>query len=255
MSIFRATGDAFAPTGHARGPWDPGAMHGGAPAALAARAAEALAPDFRLARLTLEFLGAVPLAPLTVTAQIVRPGRRLQLAEVELAGADRPVCRGRAMLLRRGELDDVPRGDPVALDAPGPEAALDRLDMGEGESFGGTGMDVRLVRGHLYENGPATAWFRMAEPLVDDEPPSPAARAVAAADFGNGISRVLDWDRWLFINTDLTVHLHREPVGEWVALDSRTVLEPNGSGLAWSTLHDAQGQIGVGLQSLFVDRR
>src|SRR3712207_5692455 len=116
-------------------------------------------------------------------------------------------------------------------------------------------MDVRFVRGHIEEVGPAVAWFRFDQPLVDDETPSPTQRAIAAADFGNGVSRVLDWDRWLFINTDLTVHLHREPEGEWVGLDARTVIERNGSGLAVSDLHDERGPIGVGLQTLFVAPR
>jgi hypothetical protein len=254
--IFTREDGAYAPTGHARGPWDPNALHGGAPAALLTREIERLAPEMRVARLTIEFLGAVPLAPLTVAADIVRPGRRLQLAEAELATAadGRAACRARAVLLRRGDVPGVPPGDPPRLDAPPPESA-ERLDMGAGESFGGTGMDIRFVTGHLYRPGPAVGWFRIAEPLVAGEEPSPAQRAVAAADFGNGASRVLDWDEWLFINTDLTVHLHREPEGEWVAIDARTALEPDGTALAWSALHDRRGAIGVALQSLFVDRR
>ena len=252
--IFGRDGDLYVPTGHARGPWDPNALHGGAPAALVMREIEALAPEMRVARLTLEFMGAVPLAPLSVSAEVVRPGRRFQLAEAELVSGDRVGCRARAVLLRRGDLPDVPRGDPAELDIAGPDT-VERLDMGAGESFGGTGMDIRFVTGHLYTPGPAAGWFRMAEPLVDDEQPSPAQRAVAAADFGNGASRVLDWDEWLFINTDLTVHLHREPAGEWVAIDARTALEPDGTGVAWSTLHDERGAIGIALQSLFVDRR
>ena len=63
--IFGRDGDAFVPTGHAVGPWDPGQMHGGAPAALLVRALEALAPEMQLARLTVEFLGTVPLEPVT----------------------------------------------------------------------------------------------------------------------------------------------------------------------------------------------
>jgi Thioesterase-like superfamily len=252
--IFRRDGDAFVPTGHARGPWDPDALHGGAPAALVARAVERLAPEMRLARLTLEILGPVPLAPLTVEAELVRPGRRFQLAEATLASGDGVACRARAVLLRRGDVDGVPPGDAPALHAPAPDT-VERLDMGRGDSFGGTGMDVRFVRGHLFEDGPAVGWFRLAQPLVDDEEPSPAQRAMAAADFGNGASRIVDWDEWLFVNTDLTVHLQRDPVGEWVALDARTSLEPDGSGLAVSELHDERGPIGVALQSLFVDRR
>jgi hypothetical protein len=252
--IFRREGETYVPTQHAVGPWDPNALHGGAPAALIAREVEQLAPEMRIARLTMEFFGAVPLAPLTLSAEITRPGRRLQVAEAELRSGDRTAIKARAMLVRRGDLPDIPAGDAPTIDLPPPDG-VERLDMGAGESFGGTGMDIRFVGGHLYEMGPARGWFRMAEPLVDAEPPSPAARACAAADFGNGASRVLDWDDWLFVNTDLTVHLHREPAGEWVALDARTALEPDGTGMAWSDLFDAAGHLGVSLQTLYVDHR
>jgi hypothetical protein len=137
-------------------------------------------------------------------------------------------------------------------DAP---SSVERLVMPGGESFGGTGMDIRLIRGDLYEDGPAAGWLRLDQPLVHGEEPSPAQRAAAASDFGNGISRVVDWDHWLFVNTDLTVHLHRDPEGEWVGLDAHTVLQPDGSGLAVSTLHDERGAVGVALQTLYVDRR
>ena len=78
---------------------------------------------------------------------------------------------------------------------------------------------------------------------------------MAAADFGNGVSRIVDFDRYLFVNTDLTVHLHREPAGEWVLLDARTRLEPHGAGLAQSILSDERGPLGLAAQSLFVADR
>lgn len=254
--IFRhdPENDLYVPTGHARGPWDPNALHGGAPAALLARAAEAQAPGMRLARLTLEFLGPVPLAPLAVTAEVVKPGRRFQLVEAQVAAGGRAAAKARAMLIRRGDTPDVPEGDPPAPLTTQPQGA-ERLQMPGGESFGGTGMDIRFVDGDLFRDGPATGWFRLDQPLVGDEEPTPAQRACAAADFGNGASRVVDWDEWLFVNTDLTVHLHRDPEGEWIGLDARTVLQADGTGLATSTLHDHRGPIGTAHQSLYVDRR
>ena len=72
----------------------------------------------------------------------------------------------------------------------------------------------------------------MRVPLVEGEEPSPLVRVMAAADSGNGVSATLDWNEWLFINTDLTVHLHRMPEGEWVCLDAVTIPEPNGIGMA-----------------------
>jgi hypothetical protein len=92
-------------------------------------------------------------------------------------------------------------------------------------------------------------------PIVAGEETSPLQRAVAFADFGNGLSRALDFAMHLFVNTDLTVHLHREPAGEWVALDARTDLDATGAGQAVSVLRDERGRIGVAAQSLFVAAR
>jgi Thioesterase-like superfamily len=254
-ALFTRDGDGFVATGHTRGPWDPGAMHGGAPSALIARAIEEIAPEHRIARLTVEFLGAVPIGPVTTTAEITRSGRRFQVAEATVSAGGREACRARASLLRRGDVQGLPPTDGVAV-GRAPDA-VERSEFPEmtGEGFALTAMDIRFADGTFTEPGPATAWFRLDLPLVEGEEPSPAQRAIAAADFGNGISRILDWHEWLFVNTDLTVHLHREPEGEWVALDAETVLDANGSGLATSTLHDRRGPIGVAAQSPFVEHR
>jgi hypothetical protein len=143
----------------------------------------------------------------------------------------------------------APDGPETARPDPFP------VQDGHAEGFHRTAMDIRFLGGTDYGLGPALAWFRFKRPLVDDEWPSPLARVVGAADFGNGVSRVVDFDSYLFVNTDLTVHLHREPVGEWVLLDARTRLEAHGAGLARSILSDERGQLGLAAQSLFVAPR
>jgi hypothetical protein len=254
--VFRSDGDLFVPSGHARGPWDPGMQHGGAPAALIARAIEALAPDFQLARLTVDFLRAVPLEPMRVSAEIWRPGRRMQLARATLALADgQEMCRADAVLLERQELDGLPantEGEPMRPLPDGLEIN-DFSFIGE-EWFGRSAMELRYAAGS-WEPGPAKVWFRPMRPFVDDEPPSSAMRAVAAADFSNGVSRELPFDDWLFINTDLAIALHRQPAGEWVGLDTRTIIGPDGVGLTATTVHDVDGPVGRAQQTLYVGRR
>lgn len=61
--------------------------------------------------------------------------------------------------------------------------------------------------------------------------------------------------RFLFINTDLSVHLHRMPGGEWVCLEARTFPESNGVGLADTALYDERGRIGRSAQTLLVRTR
>ena len=99
-----------------------------------------------------------------------------------------------------------------------------------------------------------------------DAPAPPAARRRARepararsrrrADFGNGVSAVAAVRAaTLFINADLHIHLHREPRGEWIGLDARTLLHAGGTALAESVLHDLDGPVGRAFQTLVVQAR
>ncbi len=261
IAIFTRDGDELVPTPHAVGPWDPGQLHGGAPSALVVRAVQALAPGMQLARCTFEFLGPVPLAPVEVTAAIVKPGKRFALAEAQLTAAGRPVLLARVVLLRRGEPMALPAGAawPDGLPCEGPRESVPQPSAGTSapgaQGFHLTGMELRYGGGTRFGGERSLAWFRLAGPLVEGEETVPAARAVAAADFGNGISHVLDFRTHLFVNTDLSVTLLRDPVGDWVLLDARTRIDPAGIGWASSTLHDERGPIGFAQQTLFVQER
>ena len=91
-------------------------------------------------------------------------------------------------------------------------------------------------------------------PVVPGEEPSPLQRVAAAADFGNGVAAPARFDELRFINADLSIHLHRLPVGEWVCLDSVMWLSDQGVAQAESALHDEEGPIGRSLQSLLLER-
>jgi len=254
--IFGTDGDLLVPTDHARSPWDPGMQHGGAVSAVLARALERVAPDFQLARLTVDLLAPVPLAPFRVDADVWKPGRRLQLARATLTMQDgREMARAGAVLLHRQELHDLPEdtAGPPLPGKPG-EGELDDFDRGTDDAFHRTGVEMRWIEG-TWRRGPGTVWVRLAHPVVDDEDPTPAMRAAAAADFSLGVSRVLAIREWIFINPDLTVQLHRPPVGEWVALDARSIAEPGGVGLSIATLHDGSGPVGTAQQTLYITPR
>ena len=82
----------------------------------------------------------------------------------------------------------------------------------------------------------------------------PPQGAHPAADLGNVVWGALPRGQFLFINTDLTVYLHRQPEGEWICLDASTDVDPHGAGVAYSRLYDERGPIGHSLQALFIDR-
>lgn len=256
-SFFEPDGEAFVATDLTRGPWDPSFQHAGPPAALIGREVERAAggDTKRVGRITFEILRPVPVARLTLSAEVVRPGGNVDLVEARLADDDGPVMLGRAWRVRSGAVDVPEDREPAP---PGPDEgrsvpffAVPHLD-GPGYH---TAMEVSFISGAFRESGPATVWMRMREPLLPDEEPSPLVRVLVAADSGNGVSSRLDPTQVLFINTDLTVHLLRMPVGEWVCLDARTTLGGSTLGLAQSALYDEQGALGHALQTLYVAER
>jgi hypothetical protein len=268
-AFYVSHGGRFVSSELTRGPWDPNSQHAGPPAALVARALERTATDpdapgreteeaagWFLGRITFEILRPVPIAPLTVHTEVVRPGKSVQLLSASLRSEEGEVIRASAWRLarRRVELPDEieRRQSPI----PGPAEATEEEFFATGQDVGyHTAMEYRFVAGRFLDQGPATVWMRMRYPLVEGEEPTPLQRVLAAADSGNGVSATLDWSRYLFINVDLSVHLHRMPEGEWVCLDAITLPEPEGVGLADTALHDERGRLGRALQTLLVRER
>ena len=206
-------------------------------------------------RVTYEILRPVPIATLTAEARIVRPGRSVELVEASLAGPEGPVMRATAWRLRSRsvELDPAPALEPPAH---GPADGEERDFFPTGVDVGyHTAMEYRFVSGSFTAPGPAVVWMRMRYPLVEGEQPSPLQRVMAAADSGNGVSAALDYKRFIFINTDLSVHLHRLPATDWVCLDAVTWPEPEGVGISDTLLWDERGRIGRAVQTLLVRSR
>jgi hypothetical protein len=254
-AVYERRDGALVATGLARGPWDPGAQHGGAPAAVLMRAFEQCEPvaDLAIARVTYEFVRPVPLGELRVEAEVVRPGRRIQLLEAGVFTPDGlEVVRARALRVVRSDTDAGAAAPPPS----GPDAGkLARLDHVSYEVFPNDGMEIRFVSGSYYEPGPATAWFRLRVPVVAGEEPSGLQRLAAAADFPNGIATALSWQEHLFINPDLTVYVEREPVGEWICLEAKMTSVRGGVGLTEAVLYDREGRVGRSMQALYVARR
>jgi hypothetical protein len=245
-------GGRYRATERTSGPWDPRHQHAGPPSALLTGLLERTAPreDMVLARVTVEILGAVPIAEVSVSTAVERPGRSVELLSGEVSADGRVVLRARAWRVLGspvGTEDEAPVARPEAADPPPPEL---------GESFGyANAVEWRWASGGWTRRGPATVWTRMRVPVVAGEEPSPRQRVMVVADSGNGASNVLDWARFMFINTELTVHFLREPVGEWVLLDARTQIAEGGAGLATSVLSDATGPVARGAQALLVAPR
>ncbi|WP_241695081.1 thioesterase family protein [Streptomyces sp. C] len=209
----------------------------------------------RIARITYEILRPVPIGELEVTTSVLRSGRGTEVVEAALAPAGgAPVMLARALRIRVAE-EPVPAVVPAAVLPPPGEVGVTPFFPVPWETGYHSSVETRFTEGAFVEAGPGTCWMRMRVPLVAGEEVRPLDRVLVAADSGNGISAVMDFGRFVFVNGDLTVHLHRHPVGEWVCVEARTSVDAAGIGLADSRLHDEKGPIGRGAQSLFVAGR
>jgi hypothetical protein len=265
-AFYSVDGERATPSELTRGPWDPSAQHAGPPAALLARALELCEPrdgargcgatggrgaSWSFGRVTVEILAPVPIEPLTVSARVARPGRSVELLEARLAGPGGEVMRATGWRLAEADItanwerEEPPTGREHA-------EALEFFPTGESVGWH-TAMEIVFARGRFLEPGPATVWMRPRVELVEGEPISPLQRVMLAADGGNGVSAPLDWSRFIFINTDLTVHLLRPLRGEWVCLDSVTHVD--GIGMTDTALWDDEGRIGRAAQTLLVRAR
>lgn len=257
-------GGRFQATALTRGPWHPEHQHAGPPIALACRGIEQAAQAHGLAhlsRLTANLLRPVPIGELAVEVAADYVGRNAGHFSARLIAAGKEVARFTALAQRENEVvlptdrpadptDTLPGRAPADPDASAPA----RFPFA-GRHVGYADLvENRVARGQLFK-GPCAAWFRLCRPLLEGEDTSAYQRVAVAADSGNGISAVLDYQRYSFVNSDLTINLLRRPLGEWICLDARTHLGTQGSGLAESMLFDRQGLVGVATQSLAIRQR
>jgi hypothetical protein len=266
-SLFEVQGDLFVPTEFSRGPWDPQHLHGGAPAALMTGALEALAgPDRSVSRIAVELMRPVPMEPLALSTSVIRGGRKVSIFEATLsvASSNVTVASARGTAIARSPSEPIDRTAPLL----GPDEAVDHpSDPSEfGLAFHTDANEIRWESGQWHDpmgarERPVITWIRLRLPVLFDPSdgstvePSALQRATAAADFGNGVSAVLSWEDYVFINSDVSVYLWRPPQGEWIGLVASTFVGASGSGVAESEMFDRTGRFGRAVQTVLVEAR
>lgn len=256
-ALFDQDDGRYLPTELTRGPWNPDHQHAGPPAALLAREVERVSgiAAGQTTRLSYDILAPVPLAPLGVEAQVLRGGRRVELIEATLTGEGKPLMRLTAWRMRSGDTTEVATPEPPPA-PPGDAGASGFMGWpADDEVAYRDALDWRWIEGSFAEPGPATVWSRLKVPLVAGEEASPLERLLVMSDAASGVSAMLDWHAFVFVNVDLTLHLERPPRGEWMAMDARTRMSDAGAGVCTAVLSDGLGRVGVSAQSLLVEQR
>ena len=259
-ALFLLDGHAtFVPTVGAVGPWNPDVLHG---AAVAALFAGQLTPaDRTLGRLTVELLAPVPFAPLRLEVSAVEGGRRIQRRQAVLTVDGTRVASAMSVTVLRTELDiptDALDHDDPFRDVPTPDLSTVPPELAAvigWENFHSTAVATKRLR---LASDPAHShqWVALTLPVVAGDEIRGTEIAAAAADFASeAMHRRLPFTEWSFMNTDLTLHLARPPVGTWIGMNTSAVIERVGTGIASTQLFDAAGRVGQSVSTLVVERR
>jgi hypothetical protein len=254
--FVRLDAERFRPTEWTGGAWSTTEQHISPMNGLITHAVERFCaergPDgMAISRIGVDILGVLGIEPFEVAVSVVRPGRTIELLEAVVTSAGRVAVRAR--IWRSVTLDTAAVAGGEVEPLPG-LAESEALDLGEVWPGGYIG-SVELRSVGAVKPGRAAAWIRSRVDLVEDEPASDLARLIGLVDTANGLCVRQRIDEWLFPNVDLTIHLLRQPRGEWLGLDTTVVFGPAGHGVTSSVLHDAAGHVGYANQTLTIRPR
>ncbi len=245
-------GGSYESSIHTQGAWNPHEQHMAPVAGIMTRELELhqSRPELRMARLSFDILGIIPAGQFRIETKVIRPGRTIELLQAELIADERVAVRATAWRLQRGDTSAVAAVEDTAM--PGVAEAVPWENLSQWPGGYIASLEARAVDGH--RPGRGQVWIRSPFPMVQDEPTTDMVRLMGLVDTANGIaSRVPPGlGSYMFPNVDLSIHLHREPVGEWLGLDTSVTFGTDGIGLTNSILNDARGPFGIASQILTV---
>lgn len=254
-----ADGDVvwFESTDFTRSNWAPDVQHGSPPLALLTKAIEELIADspLRIGRLVLDILGIIPVTRVSVRAWVERPGKRISLVAAEMRasgrdGVERPVARVSAWALATSDTSDV-ASDRYPPLVEGPARPLPSYWW----NVGGYLKSVDWRRQPDDSAGAAVWWVSPLVHVVDSESTTSLENLAMLVDSANGVGAALDPARFVFMNTDTVLHLHRAPRGADFALRARGSIGADGIGVTTAEIFDRSGFVGTSAQTLLVQRR
>jgi hypothetical protein len=252
VASFAAEGDVYRPLDLARSYWSRDALGGRAIVGLLGYEIERRhgAAGSVPARLTVDMFRLAPFRPLQIASRIIRDSARLLLVEADLMAAGEIVARATCQFLRSTAAPPGQVWSPGPWDAPPPKTLAPVTEGERPRSF-----ELRTVRGSFGGATEKHCWIREKYALVEGVPHSAFSRAAIAADYASPLVHAGDAGI-RYINTDITLHLHRLPEGEWIGFEATGHEASQGIAIGHCRLHDSTGAIGfVSCTALAQERR
>lgn len=251
--FYRSLGaGAYESTLHTQGAWNPHEQHMAPVAGIMTRELELCQPrpDLRMARVNFDILGLIPAGEFRIETKIIRGGRTIELLQAELIAEGRVAVRATAWRLQRGDTAAVAAVEEEAMPGVAEAAVWEGMTQWPGGYI--ASLEIRVVEGH--RPGRGQVWIRSPYPMVERQPTADLVRLMGLVDTANGIAARVPpgAGSYMFPNVDLSVHLYRDPIGEWLGVDTSVTFGADGIGLTSSVLHDGHGPFGRAAQILTI---
>lgn len=245
----------YQPTKHAQGAWNEHEQHMAPATGLLTAELQSFIPqeNMRIARISLDILGLIPLDDFTVTTRCIRPGRTIELIEAVMSSRGRDAIIARAWRLITQDTSAIAGlEDQKSIHKP---EALPAWDGMKGWP-GGFIESVRLVAEPDRRPGKGMVWMTNDIDMVEGMPTHDMVHLLGMADTANGVVPRLGLGmaklEWMFPNTDLQIHMHRAPQGRWLGIEAVQQYGADGIGISSAILHDTQGPFGRSEQILTI---
>lgn len=242
MPFFIRDGASYQPTRAAVGPWDSSSLHGRVVIGLLGAVIEQRhgSPEYMPARLTVDMYRLPDLSPVEVTTRAIRDGYRIKVIEAEFFSGGVSMARGTCQLLRRGTPPEGKVWSPPNWKVPTPDA----ITINDARATLGDMWRIRPITGVFGGDGPRQLWMAETRELIGGEPLTPFMRVAVAADFASPYANSGE-GRLNYINTDVTLYLHRLPTTEWIGFEVVNHHATDGVAIGECWIYDEQGAIGT----------
>ena len=234
----------YQPLIHAQGAWNEHEQHMAPATGIICAELEQFYPraDMRIGRISLDIFGLIPLEQFTVTTQVIRPGKTIELIESTMA------AKGRTCIVARTWRMFAQDTSNVAAIEDSPILQPEKFEPWSGmQTWPGGFIQSIETRNQPNEhrNGQGTVWATTTKNMIDGEETSDFVRLMGIVDIANGIAprQQLPF-KWGFPNLDLQIHMHRLPQGKWLGIQGVQQYGADGVGLSSAILHDVYGPFG-----------
>ena len=245
----------YQPTKHAQGAWNEHEQHMAPATGLLTAELKGYVPqeNMRLARISLDILGLIPLDDFTVTTRCIRPGKTIELIEAVMSSRGRDAIIARAWRLMTQDTSEIAGlEDQKSVHKPEELPVWDEMSGWPG----GFIESVRLVAEPGRRPGKGMVWITNDVEMVEGEPTDDMVHLLGMVDTANGVVPRLGLGltelEWMFPNTDLQIHMYRAPQGRWLGIDAVQQYGADGIGVSSAILHDTQGPFGRSEQILTI---